>query len=201
MSIDAGFARMAFPPLRDAAAKEAEESARARGHLAGFVQGLRDAAQETYQREAHREIEQAEALRAGRERVDRAVAVLAAAARALESSTVPVLIAAQDVVAASTVDLAEAIIGRELAEGAGSARSALERALAGVDPARVHVVRVNPFDLDELSESDRAAAGVRFTADPTLARGDAVTEFPDSYIDARISTAVARARAALLGGE
>ncbi len=45
-----------------------------------------------------------------------------------------------------------------------------------------------------------APDGVRFVADRTLNPGDAVGELPDGWLDARITTALDRARAALLGG-
>jgi flagellar assembly protein FliH len=45
----------------------------------------------------------------------------------------------------------------------------------------------------------RAAAGVLFSADASIARGDAIAMLPFGYLDARIATAVARARAAILG--
>jgi flagellar assembly protein FliH len=45
----------------------------------------------------------------------------------------------------------------------------------------------------------RAAAGVELSPDASIARGDAVADLPVGYLDARIGTAVARARAAILG--
>lgn len=201
MSTDIQFARMGFPTLRDRATDVEEAAARARGHAAGFVAGLRDAGIESEAREAQREAEAAETAQQQRERADRALATLAAAARALQERTVPLLADAQHVLAASAIELAEAILGRELASGEASARSAIERALRDVDSVAVQIVRLNPADLAELSDDDRASTGVTFAADPSLDRGDAVTEFADGYLDARISTAVARARTALLGDE
>jgi len=61
----------------------------------------------------------------------------------------------------------------------------------------VQVVRLNPSDLAALDPSTIEAAGVALAADPSLARGDAVTEFSNGFLDARISTALARARAAI----
>jgi flagellar assembly protein FliH len=39
--------------------------------------------------------------------------------------------------------------------------------------------------------------GVELVADPQLARGDAVAELADGYLDARLSTALARVRRVL----
>ena len=43
--------------------------------------------------------------------------------------------------------------------------------------------------------------GLELVADPTLAPGDAIGRHPDGYLDARITTALSRARAALLGAD
>ena len=44
-------------------------------------------------------------------------------------------------------------------------------------------------------------AGVELKPDPTLNPGDAVGEYPDGWIDARIGSALERAKQALLGPE
>jgi len=56
---------------------------------------------------------------------------------------------------------------------------------------------MNPADLATLGPDVLAAAGVTFTPDATLARGDAMTQFPDGYLDARIGSALARVKAAI----
>lgn len=62
-------------------------------------------------------------------------------------------------------------------------------------------LRLHPLDLALLDESTRAssAPGVVFVADPSLGRGDAEADLPAGLIDARLGTALARARQALLG--
>lgn len=199
MSIDVAFTRMTFPSLRDGAGDRVESEARTRGHSAGYIQGLRAATIEADRRQLVREAEHAEAARVAMQRLESTIATLAAATRALEQRTVPVISDAQDVLASAALDIAEAVVGHELADHSGSARSALVRALTEVDTTLVQVVRLNPTDLAGLDDTVRAAAGVTFVADPTLSRGDAVTEFADGYLDARIATAVDRVRSALLG--
>jgi flagellar assembly protein FliH len=44
-------------------------------------------------------------------------------------------------------------------------------------------------------------AGVELKADPTLNPGDAVAEYPQGWIDARLGAALDRAKAALLGND
>ena len=199
MSPDTNVLPVVFPILRGNGQARVEAQGEARGHVAGFAAGMRAARAEVQATITRLEAEQAELIRHGQERIDAAVAGLAAAVRTLDQHTVAVLTDVQDVIAATAIELAEAIIGRELADGDTSARSALTRALSQLAPDMVHVVRMNPTDLAVLDASERDAAGVRFVADATLGRGDAVTEVADGHLDARIDTALARAKAALLG--
>lgn len=198
MSIDASFSRVTFPALKTTAHDAAEQSSRASGHAAGYAAGLKAAAEEIAAQTARQEEALADAIAEGEARIDAAVAVLRAASDALNNRTVPLLTEAQDALAAAAMELAEAIIGRELRDSETSAASAVHRALDGVDPALVLVVRLNPDDLAALDPQTRSATGVSFTADASLDRGNAVTEFADGYLDARIATALQRAKAAIL---
>jgi flagellar assembly protein FliH len=197
MSTETGFSTLSFPTLRTSAQGDRDERTRAGGHAAGYAAGLRAAEVEVAARIAALEAEHAAEIAHARARTDRAVALLAAASAALDARTVPVLEAAHAAIADSALQLAEAVIVSELTDGGTAAASALHRALAGVDTALVHTVRMNPLDLDTLARLDLAPAGVDFTADPSLARGDAITEFPDGYLDARIVSALDRARSAI----
>lgn len=194
------FFPLTFPSLPGSAQQEqADADSRAAGHAAGYAAGLRAAGAELAGQKAALDAEHRAALLHDGARMDRAIAVLTASALALDSRLVPVLTDAQDVIAASALDLTEAIIGVELTDGERSAKAALTRVLAMVDPATIATIRLNPLDLGVLDESVRAAAGVPFTADASIARGDAIADLPLGYLDARIGTAVARARAAILG--
>ena len=97
------------------------------------------------------------------------------------------------------LELAEAILGYELNDGPTSARAALARVVGHADPKTLIAVRMNPNDIAELDAAGRATTAVDIIADDDIARGDAVGDFADGYLDARIQTALARARAALLG--
>ncbi len=197
MSIDATFSPVNFPALR-VADSDAVLRSRASGHAAGYAAGLAEAEVEVAARDARREAELTEAIAAGEERISRAVAVLTAAADALDRRTVPVLEEAQDAIAVTAIELAEAIVGTELSTRENSAASALHRALSTVDTALVVQVRLNPSDLAALDPAALADAGVTFSADSGLSPGDAVTEFADGYLDARVSAALDRARNAIL---
>jgi flagellar assembly protein FliH len=198
MSIDASFSRVNFPSLNKGAPTAEDVKSRASGHSAGYAAGLRAAADDVAAQEERREAELAEALAAGEARVTAAIAVLTAASEALERRTLPVLAEAQDAIAATSIELAEAILGRELADSETSAVSALQRALADIELDLVQVVRLNPQDLEFLDWQGKLTPGVTFEADATLARGDAVTEFEEGYLDARVASALVRARRAIM---
>jgi flagellar assembly protein FliH len=197
MSSDAGFSTMSYPALRSAAAETLDDSARIAGHAAGYTAGLREAEARVAARIAELEAETAASISHGLARLDLAVAVLNSAATALDARTVPVLESAHGALAEGALQIAETVIGSALADAGAAARSALHRALDSVDVGLVRTVRLNPADLGALPPDVLEASGVTLTADPTLARGDAVTEFPDGYLDARIGTAVARVKAAI----
>ena len=197
MSSDAGFSTLTYPALRNAASDSRDDQARVSGHAAGFAAGLREAEAQVAARIAALEAETAASISHGRARVDLAVALLNSAADALDTRTVPLLESAHATLAESAMLVAEAVVGSELSDAGVAARSALHRALDSVDVGVVHEVRMNPADLATLGPDVLAAAGVTFTPDATLARGDALTQFPDGYLDARIGSALARVKAAI----
>ncbi|MPV39189.1 FliH/SctL family protein, partial [Georgenia subflava] len=96
---------------------------------------------------------------------------------------------------------AEALLGAELADGPTAARTALARALAEPHGADVVRVRLHPADHElvvSATDADLAVpAGIELVADASLARGEAVGELEAGYLDARLGTAVERARTAL----
>ena len=100
--------------------------------------------------------------------------------------------------AGAAVALAEAILGRALADEVLGATAAAERALAALDHPSDAVLRLHPDDVALLGD---AGAAIRVVADPSLARGDAVAETEDRRVDARIATALRRALAVLDGTE
>ncbi|MBF0672306.1 MAG: hypothetical protein IR160_06960 [Salinibacterium sp.] len=202
MSTETAFSPLSFPALGSSTPGLVEAQARTRGHASGYAAGMR-AAEETLQAERDRAAaEHAALMEATRKRADALTALLSAAVESVNQHVAPVLAEAQAAIAVASVDLAEAIIGVELADGPTSARAALKRALGDVDPAAVLRVRMHPDTLSALESLDpaRLPEDISFVADPALAPGDAVAELPDGHLDARIGAAVARARAALLDG-
>ncbi|TFB84571.1 hypothetical protein E3O25_07970 [Cryobacterium sp. TMT1-3] len=200
MSTDTGFGRMAFPRLRDEEQDRDAEQSRAEGHAAGYTEGLRLAAADVERRADEINAEHAQNERYGEAQIDHAVLLLAAAARALDERSIPLIQQAESTLVNMSLDLAEAILGVELSRTEPSARRALERALHQpdqLDRSEVHTIRMHPDDLAILGEQTHALGSIRFQADSRLKRGDAITEFSDGFLDARIGTAFARATAAL----
>ena len=198
MSIDSAFSPVTFPALRNRQQDAADTRSRASGHAAGYAAGLRAASDEVAARAARFKIEHDAAIQVGRQAVELAVSRFRAATDALNARTVPLLEDAQDAILSTAIDLAEAIIGRELGNEQASAQAAVRRALSGVNLAVVHSVRMNPADLALLGDTALVEAGVTFVPDATLSHGDAITEFPNGYLDARVRDAFNRAKAAIL---
>lgn len=200
MSTEATFAPLAYPVLRDDTLERAEERARVRGHASGHAAGLRAAELEAA---AMRTALQAEFDRRIAERmaeVSAAAAALVRAAAALNARTAPVLAEADSTLAATAVALTETLLGRAQDDAAPFARAALDRALAAAGTEVVQRVRMNPEDLTLVADAISAADGIEFLPDVSLRRGDAVAELQHGLIDARLTSALDRARAALLGG-
>lgn len=193
------FSRMAYPTLGGHDLERAGEQARVQGHSAGYAAGMHAAAAETARLRAELKTRFDAETASLRARADHALQLLNAAEQSLAQLTVPAIAEVEDALAAAALELAEALLGRELADGESSARAALDRALSGVDVRQVHTVRMHPRDLEVLDADTLNNAAVLFTADPALQRGDAITEFPDGFLDATLSSALARAKAALLG--
>jgi flagellar assembly protein FliH len=201
MSANTLFGRISFPRIDVEEKAKADETARAQGHAAGYAAGLRAATVEIdrIKLDLQNEHEQGERLVAAK--MDRGVRVLNAAAEALDQRILPVLVDAESTLVACALQLAEAIIGTELSRTEPSARRALDRAMRTVDAgdtAKAHSIRMNPDDLPLLDATTVRLSGVRLVADAQINRGDAIAEFSDGILDARIETALARAQKILL---
>lgn len=212
-STDALFETLAFPSVDGAGTSgvrdqerlhRAVEQATVRGHAAGYAAGLREASVIAAERLASLEAEHAE--RAGRAaaRVDAECATLALAAAAVQRTVVPVLEQSDDAVLAAALDVAEAVIGSELSDADAGASAALRRVLGalGSDAELPGLtLRLHPDDAELLRTAGQLPPSLSVQPDPALDRGDAVAQLPDGLVDARIGTAVLRARRALGGLE
>jgi flagellar assembly protein FliH len=202
--------RVAFPVIGSAAARDRAASADVRGHAAGYAAGLRAAQAETDALRARLEAEHTARVASMQADTARRIAVLDAATTAMLSQVTPVLEAAEQSVAAAALDLAEAVVGYAIrasrqsdgapdghgleARGASGAEVTVRRALASIDRRLAVAIRLSVGDTARVAGLDLP---VPVVADPALSDGDAVVDLPDGMLDARIQTALDRARTAL----
>lgn len=197
MSTDA-FAPAAFPRLGGSDHRADQERARRRGYAEGHAAGFRVGAADADAARRVAEAELAERERARAADVTAAVAALHAAARSLAAREAELESAATSQVHSHAIDLAELIIAAELSDAGASAAAAARRALSATDAAAVRRLRLHPDDLRVLSaEAGDDISGLTLVPDENLTRGDAVAVLEHGVIDARVGTALDRARRAV----
>ena len=143
-----------------------EQAGYTEGHAAGYAAGVRAAAKEQRRWRDRMTAEHAATLASGQQDLDRAVRALAVARTDFAHRNVQALHDAEEVLARTALELAEAILGYELAEGTRTARAALDRALSGNDAATVLAIRLHPGDIEVLAKE-----GQDLPAGPAAARG------------------------------
>ncbi|GAB1694688.1 FliH/SctL family protein [Krasilnikovia sp. M28-CT-15] len=191
-------------PVDTPPVQRAKEEARAAGYAEGWAEGKREAAIE-----AETILEQSRVLAKAhaewREAVlDQAVIAMGEAADRLDARQAVALDEIREEIIAQAFTLAEAIIGRSLADPEGRAVDALRRAMAAAPDRGAVAVRLHPDDyrnlVGEATDADYNYEGrpVRLRPDPGLNPGDAVAEVGATTVDASIAAAVQRAREALL---
>ncbi len=195
LSIDSTFAPLSFPAL----GQRHDDGATVRGHATGYAAGRKQAEQELAQLRATAMAEMAQHGDALHGELERAIAAVTRAAEEFRAREVAAIESVDAAIASAAVELAEAIVGYELSATDHSARAAVERA-ARAAGAIGATIRLSPDDLAVVTSHAEFAAGLELVADPTLARGDALVEMLNGSIDARISSSVARVRAALAEG-
>jgi flagellar assembly protein FliH len=193
MSID--FAPYAYPVLKDGQLSAVAERARVAGHAVGFAAGRREAAEILARELADQRQEHERMLERERTALRAVTSALSSAAARLDAVTMPVLASADASLLAGAVELAEAIVGRELRDDPRSALGRVRATLAAAGAAHsLEGIRVHPRDAALLAEED---LGVPVHADAALAPGDAVVLLTHGILDARVAGAVERARRAL----
>lgn len=178
-------------------AERSQQAARAQGYARGWAEGRRTA--------LARAQEQADEVRrtaaADRERQHaehrQAIAALEAATAQLGIRLAEALEELAEHTVPATLELTEAVVGREVAAATDPGADALRRAMAQMDPQVTATVRLNPADRALLAPEAAQGRNVVVVDDPSVARGDAVAETPTNLVDATIGAALARVREVL----
>jgi flagellar assembly protein FliH len=182
----------------DGLAERSRKAARAQGYAQGWAEGRRAAevraqaaAEELAQRRAegdrHRQAEHATTLRALEDAATQLRQSLSGACAAVESHVVE-----------AALQIAEAVVGRELALAEDPAADALRRALRLLPPdTTAFTVRLNREDSAGLDSEVLAGHTATVVADPAVSRGEAVVETDTFVIDAGVDAALERVRAVL----
>lgn len=206
MSSDTGvFPAGSFTPLRTTPGTTATRSAGyAQGYAQGWAAGTRAAARRAEADRAREADRAAQAQAEADQRVQRALAALGQATDAARDRAAPVLAQAESELTDAALHLAQALLGAELSDRSDAVLAAVSRALAGAGGEQVLRIRLNPGDLQVLDSTGRpeqVPGGVEFVAAPELDSGDAVTEFTDGVLDARLGPALQRVREVLRSGQ
>jgi flagellar assembly protein FliH len=150
------------------------------GYADGYTQGMGDAA-------AHIEL------------LGQLVQRLGQAADALAARETTAREDIEDQVVTTAVQIAEILVGHELAQPDTRGRAAIARALTQA-PERGHVIaRLHPADIAALGDPNDLVTGrtLEIVPDPSLAPGDCMIDVGACRVDARLGPALDRVREVL----
>lgn len=181
------------------AVQVASEQGRAEGYAVGYAQGQAAAAVEAAAAEGRRETSRRSAETAAQARLAAVVQVLESATSALAHREAVAVAEVEDVVASLALEVARAVLDRELAVAEDPGREALARALALAPDGTPAVVRLHPQDVGLLQAADLDLSGraLQVVADPAVERGGCVVDTAGRRIDAQLTPALARVAAVL----
>lgn len=197
---------LADPTLQrafDEVAAEARAAARAEGYAIGWAQGRRDATEQLQAEASAADAVRHEAAAAQAGATRTALCALSQAAADLETRAVTPAGELRDALLLAAVDVAEALIGRELTLATDPGLEALQRALDLVPNGRPVTARLHPTDASTVRETLAAMpAGelgreIVVASDPAVEPGGCVVECDATRVDAQIGTALRRLRQVL----
>ncbi|HEY2042591.1 MAG TPA: FliH/SctL family protein [Jatrophihabitans sp.] len=190
--------------IPDSLLSQSRSQAAAVGYAHGWSQGLREARESllTQQVEAHEANTRFAALR--EDSLRSALSAIASAADQVEAAAAPQSVEIEDQILAAAVEIAQALVGRELLQTDEAARAAVARVLS-LAPEREEVrIRINADlyaelgtgELPALLEGINATHGRQVILEPdvSLAVGDAIGHCGASTIDARLAAGIQRVR-------
>ena len=178
-------------PEAAANSNAAKAAGYARGYASGYGAGQRKAAEILQAQQEQISAAAAAQAQYAQAQLEDTLNSMYAAVRALEERDGLVLSELAETLTDVALQIAEAVLGAEITDAGKRARTALRRALAAPEELQVNAVRMNPDDIAALDAAG-IQAPVPIEADMSLAPGDAIALLPEGYLDARITTAVAR---------
>lgn len=196
--------RLTDPHLQDVVAtarRQAVEQGTAEGHRAGYAAGMALAAAEAAVA-AEQATQVAAADEARREsQLGSALALLATAADAFRQREATALAEIEDVVTDLALQIARAVLDREVSASDNPGREAVARALALAPRDCPATVRVSPADAADLGDLETLGAGRHLVvvADQTIEPGGCVVDAAGRQVDAQIGPALTRVADALQG--
>jgi flagellar assembly protein FliH len=183
----------------DELATEVRASAQREGYEAGFAEGLAEGQAEAARQLAAERADAEQRFNQHEAELARAMGLLQRAIEGLEVRQTAALADVEELVLNAVYDIAEAVVGRELALAAEPARDAVARALALVPTGSGISLRLHPDDAAtiDLTADWARDRDIQVVPDPTLDRGDCVADAGPTRVDARISAALDRVRGVL----
>jgi flagellar assembly protein FliH len=182
----------------DGLAERSRRAAQAQGYARGWTEGRRagEARARAEAEEAAQQRAAAESLQVEHERIR--LQALDAAATVVRDRLAEACAAVESHVVEAALEIAEMVIGRELALAPDPGADAVRRVLS-VMPADLpaFTLRLNPADYAGLDTDTLAGRTVTVVTDAAVARGDAVAETETMVIDASVGAAIARVREVL----
>lgn len=172
-------------------------AARAQGYAVGWAEGRRVSEERSRAAEAEAKSRRTEREAAHEAEHRQAVAALERAARLLQDTVADVCGRVEAQAVELSLQLTEAILGREVALSDDPGADAVRRALALLPEKPTVTVRLHPADVARVATGQRDLPGVTLVGDASLQPGDAIAEADDSVVDATLAAALGRAREVL----
>jgi flagellar assembly protein FliH len=184
----------------DAISTDVRQAARAEGYAVGWAEGRRAAEEAAVLEATAAATAQAEEAARSRAALASALEALGSAADALEARAVVPAGDLADAIVTGAFELAQALLGRELALAADPGLDAIRRALVLLPEHRPVTARLNPDDASVcragLATADLGRE-VLIVPDPTVEPGGAVVTCDSSRVDAQLGPALERVREVL----
>lgn len=181
----------------DTARRAAAEQGRLDGHAEGYAAGMALAAADAAVAAAGAARRLEQDAQEQRTRTADAVRVLTAASQAFLQQEQVAVVDVENAVVTLALDLARAVLDREIATTTNPGADAIARALVLAPEGGTATVYLHPADVVVLGEVDGLGRLLVLVADPSVERGGCVLESGGRRVDAQLGPALDRVAAVL----